>query len=101
MGMFDSIYLPLKCPVCGDEGEKECQTKDLRCYLDTYHIGDSIGTKQFRWLDVIACCITETCKTKHDEKVGYRSGFGSSWDGWVEVDEKGLITGRFETEIPS
>lgn len=100
MGMFDRLYVPLKCPTCGDEGDKELQTKDLRCYLDEYRVGASIGTTQFRWLDCTACCDTAACRKKRDEELGYRSGFGSSWDCFAEIDDDGCITGRVVTEIP-
>ncbi len=100
MGMFDSVYLPVKCPNCGDEGEKEFQTKDLRCYMDTYRVGDSIGTTQFRWLGGYIGCRSDACHKWQKERDGYRSGFGYGWDGWLEIGDDGCITGRFETEIP-
>jgi len=100
MGMFDSLYIQLKCPNCGDEGEKECQTKDLECGLNNYHVGESIGTRQFRWLDVSIRCHSETCQKWQEARDGYRSGFGYGWDGWAEIDEQGRITGRVQTERP-
>lgn len=111
MGMFDSIYLPLKCPNCGDEGEKELQTKDLRCFMDGYRVGDSIGTTQFRWLYCYAGCCSKAClaweeaenvKRKSEGK-GTSHGFGYSWDCFAEVDELGRITGKVvtESELPA
>lgn len=100
MGMFDSVYAPLKCPNCGDDGEKELQTKDLDCYMHSYRIGDSIGTTQFRWLYCLACCQSDTCKKERDKALGYRSGLGGLWDVFAEISDDGRITGRFETEIP-
>jgi hypothetical protein len=101
MGLFDSIYLPLKCPNCGDEGDKELQTKDLWCDLDVYRVGDSIGTIQYRWLDCHAGCRSEACRAWEKEKWQGRSvGFGFGWEVWAEIDDVGRITGRVVTELP-
>jgi len=40
MGMFDSIMIDIKCPSCGNEGEKEAQTKELECNLEVWKKGD-------------------------------------------------------------
>lgn len=101
MGMFDRVYLPVKCPNCGDEYDKELQTKDLACNLDAYRKGDSIGTVQFRWLDCHAGCVSTACREWEQIKYQGRSnGFGYGWGVWVEVDDAGRITGRVEAEIP-
>jgi hypothetical protein len=94
MGMFDTISLPLKCPNCGDEGEKELQTKDLMCLLSEYRKGDYVGTKRFRWLDCLAGCTSKTCLAWEQKKYkGMSNGFGYCWDVEAEVDEHGRITG--------
>jgi len=49
MGMFDSIYLKIKCPHCGIEQECECQTKDLDCELNVYRIGNYVGEFDDLW----------------------------------------------------
>lgn len=101
MGMFDSIYMPAKCPRCGDESEKEFQTKDLSCCMDTYRVGQSIGTTQFRWLDGCIGCHSDACHKWQQERDGYKSGFGYIWDCWAEIDDGGRITGKQVTEIPT
>ena len=41
MGMFDIIYLPLKCPKCGfGETHHDWQTKSFACILEEYKPGD-------------------------------------------------------------
>jgi wobble nucleotide-excising tRNase len=61
MGMFDSIMLNVKCPYCGEEEVRECQTKDLDCYLDVYTLGDKVKTLD-KWLECITDCESEACK---------------------------------------
>ena len=46
MGMFDTIYLEVKCPECGEESMVECQTKDLECELNEYFKGDFVASKK-------------------------------------------------------
>lgn len=95
MGMFDSVMVPLKCPNCGDEGEKELQTKDLACEMDVYHVGDYVGTDQYRWLDCAAGCRSKTCLAWEQTKwKGLSNGFGYGWDVMVKVNESGHITGE-------
>jgi hypothetical protein len=45
MGLYDSIYLRVKCPKCKQENLLECQTKDLGCSMEEYFIDDHIDTK--------------------------------------------------------
>ena len=40
MGMFDSFYLKVKCPHCGNVDVIEFQTKDFDCNLNTWREGD-------------------------------------------------------------
>ena len=64
MGMFDSIYLTVKCPKCGDESERECQTKDLDCSLAVYRKGDSISTDYYDLRCITNCeCRTHNLRT--------------------------------------
>jgi hypothetical protein len=59
MGMYDSIYIDVKCPKCGIIKERECQTKELNCILHNYKVDDNIGTEQFNYLDTITDCNCE------------------------------------------
>ena len=36
MGLYDSIYVYMKCPYCGKPQEFEAQTKDLDNFMNTY-----------------------------------------------------------------
>jgi hypothetical protein len=42
MGLFDSIWATLPCPVCGSIKEREIQTKTGLCAMFSYQIGDTI-----------------------------------------------------------
>lgn len=79
MGMYDSIYLTLKCPICESEGEFECQTKDLDCELNVFRKGDDVGTDKHNYVD----CISECGSTGRFFYL--RAGI-----------EKGIITGNYE-----
>lgn len=37
MGMFDSVIVYMNCPKCQRWDSFEFQTKDLGCFMDTYH----------------------------------------------------------------
>lgn len=37
MGMYDSVYLPFKCPKCGfSQNHHDWQTKSFACILENY-----------------------------------------------------------------
>lgn len=42
MGLFDSVYLSVPCPACGETRERELQTKDLDCQLRVFRVGDMV-----------------------------------------------------------
>jgi hypothetical protein len=47
MGMFDSFYATVTCPVCNVTQEQEIQTKRGECHLNHFKVGDSILDKGF------------------------------------------------------
>jgi hypothetical protein len=95
MGMFDSIYLNIKCPYCGKESEMEAQTKELESELQVWKKGDSIGTDKYNYLVCIADCHSDECMEHELKRVGYRSGFGRGFDVKIFID-KGIVTGDYE-----
>lgn len=65
MGMFDSIYSQLRCPVCGAKELQEVQTKQFECALSRYVVGDMVDQAPTgdvwlaeRWM----------CRTCHEER---------------------------------
>ena len=60
MGMFDSIYVDIKCPFCGEESSMECQTKDLDCVCKNYQKGDTIP-EDVKHLDTRVQCLSSKC----------------------------------------
>jgi hypothetical protein len=42
MGLFDSIWATLPCPVCGSIKEREIQTKKGLCVMFNFEVGDTI-----------------------------------------------------------
>ena len=100
MGMYDSIYLEIKCPYCGETSEVECQTKELGCTLHKFSKGDSIGTNQYNYLECISDCHSKQCTDNEEKRIGYRSGFGTTFDVKVKISN-GIITGDYEITYPS
>lgn len=95
MGMFDSVYINVKCPFCGEESEKECQTKDTDCSLDVWRKGEYIGTKKYNDLDCLAGCESETCKAWVVKEFGYWGGFGRPIYLRVFLKD-GVVTGEYQ-----
>ena len=54
MGVFDSIFINIKCPYCGKTSRIECQTKDTNDFLCLmiWNKGDYISDK-FVYLDSV------------------------------------------------
>lgn len=96
MGMFDSIYLDILCPVCKEITSMECQTKELDCDLLVYRKGDYIGTNKYNYLETHASCLSPACREFEKQKYqGRVIGFGRSV--YVKVFLKdGIITGEHE-----
>ena len=66
MGMFDSFYLEVKCPHCGETSEMEFQTKQFNCQLDEWRVGDEFLSGEIQINDgtifsVYGGCKSETC----------------------------------------
>ena len=95
MGMFDSAYIDIKCPFCGQISGIECQTKELDCNLDVWRKGQFVGDITLSKLNCIADCLSDECKDYEEKNRGYRSGFGRMF----EVDVKlslGIVTGEYQ-----
>lgn len=61
--MFDTIKMMIKCPYCGETETRECQTKQLECYLEIYYENDYVETES-SFLYCIAGCKSEKCGEK-------------------------------------
>ncbi len=87
MGMFDSVMLKVKCPYCGKDEVRECQTKDFNCTLAVWKVGDYVDRSK-RSFDCIVQCEEERCPSKPPM-------VGSFFN--VEVFlKRGKITGKYE-----
>jgi hypothetical protein len=95
MGMFDSIYLEVKCPKCGETSEMECQTKDLDCNLDVYRVGDDIGTDKYNYLDCNASCKSTSCMEYEEREIKYRLGFGYIFYIKIKILD-GVVTNEYK-----
>jgi hypothetical protein len=95
MGMFDSIWITIKCSGCGKESLMECQTKELEQNLDKFYQGDFIGTDQFKWLWCKASCLSDECRQYEKENFSWRSGFGRMMDVKVFL-ENGCVTSDYK-----
>lgn len=93
--MFDSIFMPIKCPFCGQTFEMECQTKDLDCRLHRWKVGDNTEHPEEKELYCCATCASETCPAYETRTVlSCRLGRGRLFDLIVETP-LGLITGKY------
>ena len=111
MGMFDSIYLNSECPNCGKIEEREFQTKDLECMLDTYKEGDCVKdkieyevSKNNKCLEAIGSCHSDECIFKGNVSdtlwQGAPSGFGFVWNCKIRLDDKYCISSEiYDIEI--
>ena len=68
MGMYDTMYLNVKCPYCGRVSEMDVQTKDLECDLNDYRVGDYVSDK-YNYVDGITNCPHNDCEAN---KMSYR-----------------------------
>ena len=100
MGMYDSIYLKVKCPYCGEVSEMEFQTKEGQCSMYTYRKGMIFERGQFRKIYAYGTCDSLICQFESAKEavwiMGYYGGFSRSFDIIVYCDEKGKITGKIK-----
>ena len=66
--MFDSAYIVCKCPNCGQEIERECQTKDTDCSLEVWRTGDLVDP-QLKWIKCITNCRCQSGMYYFDLKI--------------------------------
>lgn len=68
MGMYDSFIGYLTCPHCKEKYKFEAQTKEYKCILDEFLLGDYVhddkSTKVYKFNSV--CC---NCKKKHEGNI--------------------------------
>lgn len=89
MGMFDSIYLNIKCPLCKETSGMKAQTKDLDCYLKEYKLGDFVGTTEYKSLECITKCRSEKCLKNSN------GTFGTFFNLYVFLED-GIINGKYK-----
>lgn len=95
--MFDSIYLKVKCPVCGEEKERECQTKDLDCDLYRWAKYDNTGHPEFQSVECIVGCDSHQCGKPTYLITGSLSIERQESYFYIEVATPfGLITGNYK-----
>lgn len=98
MGMFDSIYLKVKCPNCGEEKQRECQTKDLDSDLLHLEKGDSTNYPDYPSVECIVGCDSLQCgKEVISSTTGLPMGYRQEKYFYIEVlTPLGLITGEYK-----
>lgn len=100
MGMFDSIYMKVKCPFCGIEKVRECQTKDLDNNLERWNVGDNTGHPEEDKLDCIVGCEDGCGRKMRSEWLlpnGQRREYISGRHFYIFVKTPlGLVTGEYE-----
>lgn len=100
MGLYDSIYLKVKCPYCGEISKMEFQTKEGSCSMGIYKKGTIFERGQFRKIYAYGNCDSLTCQFESAKEavwtMGYYGGFSRSFDVIIYCDEKGKITGKIK-----
>ena len=44
MGLFDTLWLEIKCPKCKTTETRKVQTKDFECCLNDFKVGDVVDS---------------------------------------------------------
>lgn len=96
MGMYDSIYMNVKCPYCNIEEEQECQTKELDCTLSQFKVGDFVGWDIPNKIEACLICRSQKCK-HHQKDIRYNGG-GRFFEILIEI-RNGKITNNYEYYI--
>ena len=93
MGMFDTVNLNVRCPICNDGSPKSCQTKDLENTLNYFYVGDYVGTKQLRFINCIVVCGICVKRSPYPKNNGCSGYF---FEISVFIDEDGILTSNYE-----
>jgi hypothetical protein len=93
--MFDSIFLHVKCPYCGQTSEMECQTKELDFRLERWRKGDNTGHPEVSELtDCFVSCKSLHCPGTPRAISWYQPPGDKSFT--IVIDTPlGLITGKY------
>jgi len=96
MGFYCTVTLPVRCPFCGTEDERECQTKELQdiFLFEHWRVGDNILAEIPHELRCIAGCAQPPCAT-----LDTFNGKSFTRDRYFTVVLKldnGVITGEYE-----
>ena len=102
MGLFDRVYLNVKCPYCGEKSEMEFQTKDFKEHMDSFRKGDYVS-KKFNYLNAVATCHSKKCRAVAEKvgmlRYGDPSIHSTLFEAKVELKD-GKVTGKiFDVEI--
>ena len=83
MGLYDHVYIDVSCPVCGNYIDKDFQTKDFECMLDSYKPGDNVGThNRMRAIRVYTSCPHHYEIEKNDSGLIFTKNKGT----WIEYE---------------
>lgn len=101
MGMYDTIYIKVKCPKCKGLSLTACQTKDLDCELNEYFVGDfALSNKLLTEITVkeaihcIAECVSDECIKNTKTISGAEYSRGHYFKIFI-ILRGGIITGEY------
>jgi hypothetical protein len=95
MGMFDSIFIKVKCPYCGEEKLRECQTKELDCELKRWDKGDNTDHPEESSVIAFVTCGSFICRTPY--RLFGKTQLYNSKGFEIEIETPlGLITGKYK-----
>lgn len=101
MGLYDSIFIEIKCPGCGNEVISECQTMQLECELNNYFKGDLVYPEmvvtEITDKNKILCttqCLHEKCSRTIKMINGFEVKRGNFFNLWL-ILRGGVVTGEY------
>ena len=100
MGLYDLIYVPVPCPLCGSI-IADGQTKDLDNMMDEYHIGSEIHNAKLRYITAIydcknsLLCLAKTIRYHN----GQYHGFGVLFEANIAIIYGKLGNYYFDVEL--
>lgn len=99
--MYDTIYINVKCPKCGEASITACQTKDLDCELNEYFVDDFVLPNKLlteitekKTIHCIAECLSNEC-AKNTKTISGAENLRGHYFKIFVILRGGIITGEY------
>lgn len=95
MGLFDSLYVSLKCPATGLEKEIEIQFKWADPYMKSYHVSDQLEVGPYGNIWIPEDYVCNQCSEYEPMEFGKMLKKYVSHNAFIHLNQ-----GKFEEVIP-